>query len=52
MWDAITGLALLAYALCQIYRQSKPGAPMNLLERLLTLWAAVCLCRAIGKMIM
>lgn len=50
--DAITALALLAYALFQIYRQSRPGAPMNLLERLLILWAAVCLCRAVAKMIM
>lgn len=52
MSDAITALVLLGYALYQIYRQSRPDAPMNLLERLMVLWVAVCLCRAIAKMIM
>lgn len=51
MSDAITVLGLLTCVMYQIHRQSRTAAPMNLLERLLLLWAAVCMCRLASKIL-
>ena len=42
-------LMLSVYILWQMHRLNAPGAPMNLLTRLVVLWVAFCIVRLLGK---